>query len=47
MENIQSDSRPGGTHIAAVEEGTAADAEGESRTATRRSRRWLGSVKVM
>lgn len=47
VENIQSDSRPGGTHIAAVEEGAAAEAEGESRTAARRRRRWRGSMQVM
>lgn len=46
VENIQSDSRPGGTHMAAVKEGEAAD--GESRTATRMRLWWLiGIVKVM
>lgn len=47
MENIQSDSRPGGTHIAAVEEDGAVAAEGESRTAMRMRRRWMGSEQVM
>lgn len=46
VEKIQSDSRPGGTHMAAI---LAADEDGESRTETRRwwLERGLGNVKVM